>query len=136
MRRSRAVLRSVGAAALALVLGAQPAAAVTWQPSVALSGTGETVHGSLGSIAASAGRVFVTYIEQQRAWVRTSADGGVTFTPPVLVSDPTAVASSPSVAAGSGTGYVAWTETPSGGTSRVWFRRSTDAGATWSPRSR
>ena len=91
MRRSRAVMRSVGAAALALVLVAQPVVAVTLLPSVALSGTGETVHGSLGSIAASAGRVFVTYIEQQRAWVRTSADGGVTFTPPVQVSDPTAV---------------------------------------------
>ena len=132
MRRSRAVMRSVGAASLALVLAAQPAAAVTLQPSIAISGTGETVSGALGSIAVSAGRVFVTYIEEQRAWVRASADGGATFAPPVPVSDPAAVATSPSVAAGSGTGYVEWTETPTGGTPRVWFRRSTDAGATWS----
>ena len=100
MRRSRAVLRSLGAAGLALVLAAQPAAAVTLQPSVAISGTGETVSGALGSIAVSAGRVFVTYLEEQRAWVRVSADGGATFAPPVPVSDPTAVATSPSVAAG------------------------------------
>jgi hypothetical protein len=132
MRRSRAVLRALGAAGLALLLAAQPATAVTWQPSVTLSGTSETVGGAPGSIAVSLGRVFVTYVEDQRAWVRTSADGGVTFLPPFPVSDAAAVASSPSVAAGSGTGYVEWTETPPGGTPQVWFRRSTDGGASWS----
>ncbi len=72
----------------------------------------------------------------QRAYVRTSSDGGLTWSDPVAVSKASEHASSPMVeATGDGDIRLVYMLTSGGGDVdrwNAWYRRSTDGGVSWS----
>ena len=73
---------------------------------------------------------------RQRTWVTTSSDDGTTWTTPVAVSTPHEQSGFPMVdATGSGDMRMWYMETVGGGRNawNVWYRASTNAGATWTP---
>ena len=73
---------------------------------------------------------------RQRTWVTTSSDDGTTWTTPVPVSTPHEQSGFPMVdATGSGDMRMWYMETVGGSRNawNVWYRASTDAGATWTP---
>jgi hypothetical protein len=72
---------------------------------------------------------------KQRIYVRTSADGARTWTPPTVLSPATEMATSPAVeAVGSGDVRLWFMQTNGGDHDawNVWYRSSRDGGATWS----
>ena len=95
--------------------------------SVTVDGDGRLVYAYDGATEA---------LGPQRAYVRSSTDGGLTWSPRIAVSSASEHASSPMVeATGDGDVRLVYMQTSGGGDVdrwNAWFRRSTDGGRTWS----
>jgi hypothetical protein len=94
--------------------------AQSWYPSVAASGTNVCVVWEDGRSG------------YYNIYAKTSTDAGATWSPDTALSAGASMHESPSVAVVDSCIYAAWSGYFANA-SDIWFRRSTDAGATWEP---
>jgi hypothetical protein len=133
-RLSRAIALLLG---LSLVIAVpHPALALSWHQIRPIT-SDEQGFAWPGSTVAYSGGVAVAYREvvggEFGVYVRRSADGGTTWTPPTLLSGVGTRGSRPSMAASGNQLNAVFTQSVDGGlTARVIYRRSLNGGATWS----
>jgi hypothetical protein len=112
---------------------------LTWMPEQQLTDTG---HSYAPAVAVSGGKVHVAWYDYRdgnaEIYYRRSGDRGLTWGPAQRLTEDSLVSLEP-VIAGSGTDvHLMWKEYRLGGewTQRILYRRSTDAGETWSEQAR
>jgi hypothetical protein len=109
----------------------------TWGPDTRLSGYPGAA--DFPTLARSGSTLHLAFRDQRSgqygAYYKRSPDGGRTWDPDVFISEPQIYNWWPAIAAVESLVYVALNE-DSGGNSEVYFRRSPDNGATWSPLQR
>lgn len=108
----------------------------TWEPEVSLSNTSERMpsNGMLPAVAAAGPNVYAVWHELRKGKVdvyfHRSTDGGKTWDRPVKLSNGPANSAHASVAATESDVHVIWVDMREG-LGDTYYRRSTDAGATW-----
>jgi len=64
-------------------------------------------------------------------YFRKSVDGGATWQSAQLLTDNSGFSESPALAAGGSNVYLVWKDNTEGGQEKIYFRKSSDGGATW-----
>jgi hypothetical protein len=122
--------------ALAIALtAATPTAAITWDPVLPITVSGEAA-AFAGSTVAFSGGIAVAYRERvgsrYSVHLKRSTDGGITWHPHSrLSSGGSPFATGPSLASSGSSLHLVFVEYRSNGTSQVIYRRSTNGGQNW-----
>lgn len=108
----------------------------TWGAKINLSATGDVTTLEDHEIAVSGSNVFVVWWELSDSgkgdvFLRRSTDNGATWKAIVNVSNNFSQSSDPDIAAFGSNVYVVWDNWGGTGEHEIFFRRSTDGGATW-----
>ncbi len=112
---------------------------LTWMPEQQLTDTG---HSYAPTVAVSGSRVHVAWYDYRddnaEVYYRRSDDRGMTWGADVRLTDDSLVSLEPAISASGADVHVMWKEYRLGGgwTQRILYRRSTDAGETWSDKAR
>jgi len=105
----------------------------TWQDNQRLTNT--SGNSEEPAIAVNGANVYVVWHDDTSGtrdiFFRKSADGGATWQTAIPLRNNTEWSADPAIAVNGATVYVVWDETISAGQGEIFFRRSTDGGATW-----
>lgn len=118
------------------LLSAQPVSA-DWGPDIQL--TDAAGNSEIPAIAVSDNSVHVVWQDMRdgnyEIYYKRSLDGGITWGPDVRLTDAVGNSKSPSIAVSGNTVHVVWFDSRSG-PEEIFYRRSTDGGASWMPETR
>jgi hypothetical protein len=134
--------RLIGSIIITLLLG--PAARAQWSGDVRLTSADESSHpGSSNSwsIAAQRDSVFIVWYDgrdgNSEIYFKRSLDGGETWESDRRLTDDPAISSLPGILVQGANAHVLWFDTRDGANNfEIYYKRSTDAGATWGPDTR
>jgi hypothetical protein len=107
----------------------------TWKPTVKITSIG-TVGISTPQVIASGTNVYVVWEQVNgEIYIRRSTDSGATWKAAFNISNNPGPSQDEEIAVSGSNVYIVWSQSNSDGTqSDIFFRRSTDNGATWKPR--
>jgi len=109
----------------------------TWQ--IAQKLTDNKGESSKPAIAVNRSNVFVSWQDDTpgniEIYFKKSADGGATWPPAQRLTNNTGDSCNPAIAVSGSSLFVVW-ENETSGNNNIYFRKSTDAGATWQPAKR
>src|SRR5262245_115166 len=125
--------------AIAIVVLAAFTASAQWQPDVRLTNDvafSSTTLNNGRSIAAAGNTLHVTWFDERdgnrEIYYKRSIDAGLNWSADTRLTNNPAISMFPAIAASSSVVHVVWEEYRDGN-AEIYYKRSTDAGATWEP---